>query len=87
MNGHTFTPLKPGSNRCSVCGGWSDHPCHSKEFWSGADREREETRLREAAQRMTLEMRTPRANISGAAGTMERMSPLFFGKGENPGLF
>lgn len=32
-------------------------------------------------------LRTPLANISDDAGEMERNSPLFFGKGDNPTLF
>jgi len=32
-------------------------------------------------------LRTPLADVSKDAGQMERNSPLFFGKGENPTLF
>jgi hypothetical protein len=36
---------------------------------------------------LTRILRTPIANISDDAGEMERNSPLFFGKGDNPTLF
>jgi hypothetical protein len=36
---------------------------------------------------MTEMMRTRKADISQAAGRMERESPLFMGKGDNPCLF
>ena len=39
------------------------------------------------AEALTAFMRTPRADISGKAGRMERESPLFFGMGDNPTLF
>jgi hypothetical protein len=87
MTGHTFTPLKPGSNRCRVCGGWSDASYHSRELWSDVDKEREAARLRAQAERMSQTLRTPKANISEAAGRIERDSPLFFGTGDNPPLF
>lgn len=39
------------------------------------------------AEELTARMRTPKADISGKAGRMERDSPLFYGQGDNPLLF
>lgn len=36
---------------------------------------------------LTARMLEAKGDISGAAGEMERKSPLFFGAGANPGLF
>ena len=40
-----------------------------------------------SGQQLSEEMRRPLGNISKAAGEMERESPLFHGKGDNPLLF
>ncbi len=52
-----------------------------------ADREREAAKGEAQAQLLSDEMRRPKGDISDAAGRMERESPLFYGKGENPSLF
>ena len=39
------------------------------------------------AEELSAILRTPKADISGKAGRMEREAPLFFGTGENPTLF
>jgi hypothetical protein len=53
----------------------------------GADRERMEALAAAQAEELTAELRRPLADISAAAGQMERDAPLFFGTGDNPGLF
>jgi hypothetical protein len=52
-----------------------------------AEREREESKA--MMQRLELEeqMRRPLGDVSRKAGEIERNSPLFFGSGDNPGLF
>lgn len=87
MNPHPFRPIKSGSNRCATCGGWSDASYHSLELFTDADREREAARQAEEVQAMNARLRSTRASISHLAGNMERESPLFMGKGENPCLF
>jgi hypothetical protein len=52
-----------------------------------AVRERERVRGEDQRRLLTEEMRRPGGNIDRAAGEMERNSPLFFGKGEQPSLF
>jgi len=39
------------------------------------------------AEELSALMRTPKADISGRSGRMEREAPLFFGTGDNPTLF
>lgn len=84
---HTFTAIKPGSNRCQLCGGWSDHPDHSYELWTDADKEREAARQDQETAEMTARLRRPLKDVSCATGIMERESPLFLGSGINPTLF
>jgi hypothetical protein len=36
---------------------------------------------------LSARLREPGGDVSAIAGRMERDSPLFFGKGDNPGLF
>jgi hypothetical protein len=84
---HAFRPLKPGSTRCSACGGWADQPCHSLELFTDTDRDREAARgLAEAAQ-MTATLRTPMGNVSCQTGNLEQRSPLWYGTDSQPALF
>lgn len=53
----------------------------------GADRERLEALAAAQAEELSAELRRPLADISSAAGKMERDAPLFFGTGDNPALF
>jgi hypothetical protein len=50
-------------------------------------RERVAAYAQATGEQLTAKMRTPKGNISESAGRIERDSPLFFGTGENPGLF
>ena len=84
---HAFKSLQPGSNRCKECGGWVDHPHQSRELWSDVDRDRDEAKAAHEALEMAKQMRRPLKDVSEAAGIMERRSPLFYGKGNNPTLF
>lgn len=84
---HAFRPIKAGSNRCQLCGGWSDHPDHSYELWTDADKEREAARQDQETVEMTAKLRQPLKDVSHAAGIMERESPLFLGTGISPTLF
>ena len=87
MSNHAFKPLQPGSNRCATCGGWVDHPHHSRELWDSVDVDREEAKAAHEALEMAKQMRRPLEDVSEAAGLMERRSPLFYGTGSNPTLF
>lgn len=49
--------------------------------------ERQEAKRKAEADELSRILRTPLADVSDDAGEMERHSPLFFGKGENPTLF
>lgn len=84
---HAFRPIKAGSNRCLLCGGWADHPHHSYELWTDADRQREAARQDQETAEMTARMRRPLKDVSCASGIIERESPLFSGSGSNPTLF
>jgi hypothetical protein len=57
------------------------------ELIAGTDTERERERGIAEAAELTARMLEPRADVSRAAGIMERESPLFFGKGDSPCLF
>ena len=39
------------------------------------------------AEELTKILHSPKADVSGKAGDMERNAPLFFGQGDNPTLF
>ena len=52
-----------------------------------ADKDRAAALAKAEADAMSATMREPKADISAKAGEMERNSPLFFGSGDNPGLF
>ena len=86
MTPHAFRPIKPGSNRCSECGGWADAGYHSLELFTDADRERQAAREIEEVREMEARMRTAK-DVSLATGILERESPLFWGKGDSPCLF
>lgn len=59
----------------------------SRELFAGCDVERETLRQLQEAADLTAMMRTRKADISRAAGILERESPLFWGTGENSCLF
>lgn len=59
----------------------------SLELFTGTDRERETARQIAEAAQLTARLRTSKADISTAAGDLERNSPLFMGTGDNPILF
>jgi hypothetical protein len=50
-------------------------------------RERAEAFAAAEGERLTARLRSARGDVSARAGEIERESPLFFGTGENPGLF
>lgn len=87
MTPHVFRPIKAKSAQCAICGGWADASYHNLELFTDADRERETMRQLAEAEELTAKMRRPKADVSKAAGILERESPLFFGTGANPGLF
>lgn len=72
---------------CASCGLPAGHSVHLLKLFEGSDAERETARAKREAETLTDIMRTPKADVSGKAGRMERESPLFFGTGSNPGLF
>ena len=76
---HAFRPLKPGSTRCAVCGGWLDHPCHSLELFTDADKERQAAFDLAEAERMSATLRTAKGSIDRATRLLELDSPLFYG--------
>jgi hypothetical protein len=86
MNPHPFKPTAK-HKQCATCGGWADASYHNLELFTDADREREKARQIQEAAELTLEMRRPLADVSEKAGQMERESPLFYGRGENPTLW
>lgn len=49
--------------------------------------EQNEARIEREVNEMQEQMRKHLADVSKAAGEMERESPLFFGRGDNPSLF
>lgn len=53
----------------------------------GCDDEREAARLVQEGEDLTAILRGPGRDVSAKAGEMERHSPLFHGKGDNPSLF
>ena len=57
------------------------------ELFIGAHLEREAARQLAEAEALSAKMRTVKADVSKATGAMERDSPLFYGKGDNPCLF
>lgn len=57
------------------------------ELIPNADSERADALAEAQREEMERTMRSPLANLSAAAGEMERESPLFFGTGNNPTLF
>jgi hypothetical protein len=59
----------------------------SFELFEGCDDERETLRQLQEAADLSAMMRTRKADISRAAGILERESPLFYGKGDNTCLF
>jgi len=77
----------PCHGQCALCGGWPDASYHNLELFTDADREREQARQAQGAVDLAAKMRTAKADVSEAAGIMERESPLFFGTGVNPALF
>lgn len=83
---HVFQPRRKGGS-CVQCGGWADASYHNLELFTDADRERQAVLDRYNAEQMTRKLRTPLADVSKAAGILERESPLFFGSGNNPTLF
>lgn len=87
MSPHAFRPHRPHPQYCAVCMADAGAPWHSLELFTDADREREEARRAQDASDLAATMRTVKADISQAAGRMERESPLFFGKGDTPTLW
>jgi cytochrome c biogenesis protein ResB len=57
------------------------------EVMGNVAQDRAEARAEAEGQELTERMQQPGRSVSAKAGRMERESPLFFGTGENPGLF
>ena len=72
---------------CASCGLPAGHSIHLLSLFEGTKKEQDAARAKAEAEAMTEIMRTPKEDVSGKAGRMERESPLFFGTGNNPGLF
>lgn len=88
MNDHAYRRPASGT-ACEICGAGPGAMVHllPLPMMETAEREREEAKA--MMQRLELEeqMRRPIADVSRKAGEIERNSPLFFGTGDNPGLF
>lgn len=90
MKGH---PFRPGAGVarfiCADCRQPESHAIHSYALpgMEGADAERAEAEAVAQGEELTAELSKPLADISARSGQMERSSPLFFGTGDNPGLF
>lgn len=87
MTPHPFTATRGKPQRCALCQSNAGAAWHSLELFTDAHREREAARQVAEAEELTARMRTVKADISRAAGEMEREAPLFYGTGENPSLF
>lgn len=88
MKDHAYRRPTFGTS-CEVCGAGPGATVHllPLPMMETAEREREESKA--MMQRLELEeqMRRPLGDVSRKAGEIERNSPLFFGSGDNPGLF
>ena len=89
---HPFAPRDPRrglSSVCAQCGQAAGAPVHLASFagMESADAEREAACQLALAEELSAILRTPLADVSAKAGRIERESPLFYGKGENPLLF
>jgi hypothetical protein len=61
-----------------------------EQFFTGmetAGEDRKQARAEFEGEELTAELLKPGKDISAKAGRIERDSPLFWGKGENPSLF
>ncbi len=85
--GHIYQMGKRGL--CRVCSRPAGSAIHLYDLptMDGSDDDRESIRQLTEAFELTARMQEPGRNISEKAGSMERESPLFFGTGDNPGLF
>jgi hypothetical protein len=74
---------------CAVCNLLSDHPIHIMTFagLETCDQDRAEAAALALREDMEARLRSTRGDISARSGRLERESPLFFGTGDNPGLF
>lgn len=72
------------NNVCVMCGEPASHTLPGM----AEDVDRQEQAAAElSGEELTAKLREPLADISKKTGELERRSPLFFGTGENPGLF
>lgn len=87
---HTFQPGKIRRGYCSVCRQAVWHSNHTGKPLAGmetTDLDREIALAVAKSQEMSAELLRPLGSISKKAGNMERNSPLFHGKGDQPTLF
>jgi hypothetical protein len=63
------------------------NPTDSRELFTGTDTEREAARQIAEAEQLSAVLRSARPSIDRATGNLERESPLFYGKGDNPCFF
>lgn len=57
------------------------------ELFPGTTEARASAMAQSEGEALTAKLREPVGGVSAKSGRMERESPLFFGKGDNPGLF
>lgn len=72
---------------CAVCGNGPGHSLHLGDLFEVPDEERQNRRAAAQREEMEARLRSVRGDISARSGEIERNSPLFFGTGDNPGLF
>lgn len=72
--------------KCSAGAVWLRSEAELPGF-AGADKARASAMAQSEGEALTAKLREPVGGVSAKSGRMERESPLFFGKGDNPGLF
>ena len=72
---------------CAKCGQGPGATIHLGDLFEGTDEDRAKAEALAMREEMETRLRSSRGDISSKAGEMERNSPLFFGTGNNPGLF
>ena len=87
MEGHAYIGYRQG--RRQVCGETPGNPLHSIAFTGleTCDEDRAKAAALSMREEMEARLRSTRGDISARSGRLERESPLFFGTGDNPGLF
>ena len=89
---HAFVPvIFQGTEmlRCDACAMFRGHPLHVETLpgMETVDADRESALIVSKSADLGAQFTRPLDSISTKAGKMERHSPLFYGKGDQPTLF